>query len=223
MLEQIKEEIKKRLNARVIAIFVLGVVFLASSLFLYYKNKSKVFKDEYMNNIYAESESENETVNSSVNVSSTNLDTENQKKSLIIVEIKGEVKNPDVYEIEDGSIIRDLINLAGGLTSEANTDGINRAEKLRDNQLIVIPNKSDISSGSVINQNASTTNNSSVININTAPLEELKKITGVGDVKAQSIIDYRDKNGGFKSIEELKNIDGIGSKTFEKIKDQVGI
>ena len=92
MLEQIKEEIKKRLNARIIAIFVLGVVFLASSLFLYYKNKSKVFKDEYMNNIYAESESENETVNSSVNVSSTNLDTENQKKSLIIVEIKGEVK-----------------------------------------------------------------------------------------------------------------------------------
>lgn len=223
MLEQIKEEIKKRLNARIIAIFVLGVVFLASSLFLYYKNKSKVFKDEYMNNIYAESESENETVNSSVNVSSTNLDTENQKKSLIIVEIKGEVKDPDVYEIEDGSIIRDLINLAGGLTSEANTDGINRAEKLRGNQLIVIPNKSDISSGSVINQNASTTNNSSVININTAPLEELKKITGVGDVKAQSIIDYRDKNGGFKSIEELKNIDGIGSKTFEKIKDQVGI
>lgn len=223
MLEQIKEEIKKRLNARIIAIFVLGVVFLASSLFLYYKNKSKVFKDEYMNNIYAESESENETVNSSVNVSSTNLDTENQKKSLIIVEIKGEVKNPDVYEIEDGSIIRDLINLAGGLTSEANTDGINRAEKLRGNQLIVIPNKSDISSGSVINQNASITNNSSVININTAPLEELKKITGVGDVKAQSIIDYRDKNGGFKSIEELKNIDGIGSKTFEKIKDQVGI
>ena len=223
MLEQIKEEIKKRLNARIIAIFVLGVVFLAFSLFLYYKNKSKVFKDEYMNNIYAESESENETVNSSVNVSSTNLDTENQKKSLIIVEIKGEVKNPDVYEIEDGSIIRDLINLAGGLTSEANTDGINRAEKLRGNQLIVIPNKSDISSGSVINQNASITNNSSVININTAPLEELKKITGVGDVKAQSIIDYRDKNGGFKSIEELKNIDGIGSKTFEKIKDQVGI
>ncbi|MDU5108803.1 MAG: helix-hairpin-helix domain-containing protein [Clostridium sp.] len=223
MLEQIKEEIKKRLNARIIAIFVLGVVFLSSSLFLYYKNKSKVFKDEYMNNIYVESESENEAVNSSVNVSSSNVDTENQKKSLIIVEIKGEVKNPDVYEIEDGSIIRDLINLAGGLTDEANTDGINRAEKLRGNQLIVIPNKSDIASGNIINQNSSTINNSSVININTAPLEELKKITGVGDVKAQSIIDYRDKNGGFKSIEELKNIDGIGSKTFEKIKDQVGI
>lgn len=223
MLEQIKEEIKKRVNARIIAIFVLGIVFLSSSLFLYYKNKSKVFKDEYMNNIYVESESENETVNSSINVSSSNVDTENQKKSLIIVEIKGEVKNPDVYEIEDGSIIRDLINLAGGLTDEANTDSINRAEKLRGNQLIVIPNKSDIESGNITNQNSSTTNNSSVININTASLEELKKITGVGDVKAQSIIDYRDKNGGFKSIEELKNIDGIGSKTFEKIKDQVGI
>ena len=223
MLEQIKEELKKKLNARIIAIFVLGVVFLSSSLFLYYKNKSKVFKDEYMNNIYVESESENEAVNSSVNASSSNVDTENQKKSLIVVEIKGEVKDPDVYEIEDGSIIRDLINLAGGLTGEANTDGINRAEKLRGNQLIVIPNKSDMASGSVINQNASTTNGSGVININTAPLEELKKITGVGDVKAQSIIDYRDKNGGFKSIEELKNIDGIGSKTFEKIKDQVGI
>ena len=150
MLEQIKEELKKILNARIIAIFVLGVVFLSSSLFLYYKNKSKVFKDEYMNNIYVESESENEAVNSSVNASSSNVDTENQKKSLIVVEIKGEVKDPDVYEIEDGSIIRDLINLAGGLTGEANTDGINRAEKLRGNQLIVIPNKSDMASGSVL-------------------------------------------------------------------------
>ena len=63
--------------------------------------------------------------------------------------------------------------------------------------------------------------NDRLVNINSANLEELKKISGVGDVKAQSIIEYREKNGGFKSIDEIKNIDGIGEKTFEKIKDKI--
>ena len=223
MFEKIKEEIKKRLNIRILSIIVLGMVFLSSSIFLYMRNKSMVFKDEYMKDIYVESESNEEALENTVNVSSSNVDRENAKNTSITVEIKGEVKNPDVYEIQDGSIIRDLINLAGGLTSEANIDGINRAEKLRGNQLIIIPNKNDESVVKTPSSVSGTTNNSSIININIASLEELKKITGVGDVKAQSIIDYREKNGGFKSIEELKNIDGIGSKTFEKIKDQVGI
>ncbi|WP_291648781.1 helix-hairpin-helix domain-containing protein [Clostridium sp.] len=144
---------------------------------------------------------------------------------MIIVEIKGEVVNPDVYEISEGSIIRDLITKAGGLTNEANIDKINRADKLRDNQLIVIPNKNDLSNGNT-NINISAEGSGSgdgAININTASLEELQKINGVGEVKAKSIIEYREKNGGFKSIDEMKNIEGIGDKTFEKMKDKITI
>lgn len=217
------KKIKDLLNVRNIVLIILALFCILASFYLYGRNKSSVFKDEYMKNIFVEENEANSEVKEDGSTETFGENVVNNIPNKITVEIKGEVKNPDVYEIEDGSIIRDLINLAGGLTGEANTDGINRAEKLRGNQLIVIPNKSDIASGNIINQNSSTTNNSSVININTAPLEELKKITGVGDVKAQSIIDYRDKNGGFKSVEELKNIDGIGSKVFEKIKDQVGI
>lgn len=144
---------------------------------------------------------------------------------MIVVEIKGEVANPDVYEISEGSIIRDLITKAGGVTNEANIDKINRADKLRDNQLIVIPNKNELSNANT-NINVSKEGNTAedgIININTASLEELQKINGVGEVKAKSIINYREKNGGFKSIDEMKNIEGIGDKTFEKMKDQITI
>ncbi|MDZ4906997.1 helix-hairpin-helix domain-containing protein, partial [Clostridium perfringens] len=142
---------------------------------------------------------------------------------MIVVEIKGEVVNPDVYELSEGSIIRDLINKAGGLTKDASIDKINRADKLKANQLVVIPNKEsneNTSMATTSNISGSTSENG-VININTANLDELKKINGVGEGKAKNINEYREKNGGFKSIEEIKNIEGIGEKTFEKLKDKI--
>ena len=110
-------------------------------------------------------------------------------------------------------------------SNEANIGKINRADKLRDNQLIVIPNKNELSNANT-NINVSKEGNTAeegIININTASLEELQKINGVGEVKAKSIINYREKNGGFKSIDEMKNIEGIGDKTFEKMKDQITV
>lgn len=217
------KKIKDLLNVRNIVLIILALFCILSSFYLYGRNKSKVFKDEYMKNIFVEeSESEKDILeNDSVETLGENV--VNNTPNKITVEIKGEVKNPDVYEIDDGSIIRDLINMAGGLTQEANIDGINRAEKLRANQLIVIPNNDNANNniGSSIVSTGSSSDG--IININTATLSELQNITGVGEVKAQSIISYREKNGGFKSIEEIKNVDGIGDKTFEKIKDQISI
>ena len=222
------KRIEKFMTKRNIVLIMLVFLCVITSFILYGKNKSKVFKDEYMKNIFVEEEAPDDN---SVEVNAEPIKEvkgENQLTkgtTMIVVEIKGEVANPDVYEISEGSIIRDLITKAGGLTNEANIDKINRADKLRDNQLIVIPNKNELSNANT-NINVSKEGNTAedgIININTASLEELQKINGVGEVKAKSIINYREKNGGFKSIDEMKNIEGIGDKTFEKMKDQITI
>ena len=213
------KKVKNILNLRNCILIILALFCISTSFYLYGKNKSKVFKDEYMKNIFVEEEENNIDEE---NIQSTGSNVVVPNKNKILVEIKGEVKRPNVYEVEEGSIIRDLIDIAGGLTEKANINKINRAEKLRANQLIIIPDNESIVSGNIINNEGSSSNDG-IININSASLSDLQKINGVGAVKAQSIIDYREKNGGFKSIEDIKNVDGIGDKTFEKIKDKISI
>lgn len=223
------KRIERFVTKRNIALIILVFLCILTSFILYGRNKSKVFKDEYMQNIFVDEEDsakESLEVNADYNTKDNKEEKISTKSTkMIVVEIKGEVVNPDVYEISEGSIIRDLITKAGGLTNEANIDKINRADKLRDNQLIVIPNKNDLANANnnISINNASSVSEDGVININTATLEELQKINGVGEVKAKSIIEYREKNGGFKSIDEMKNIEGIGDKTFEKMKDKITI
>ena len=202
---------EKLKNKKTIALIVVLIILFTVSVMMYGRNKEKVFQDEYMDNIFVEEE-EKEIL---VEVGDTEAN-----KSYIVVEVKGEVTRPDVYELEEGSIVKELIDMAGGLTKEADISRINRAKKLQNHELVVIGNINDKENTNMIEESSEAEYNG-LININSANLEELKKISGVGDVKAQSIIEYREKNGGFKSIDEIKNIDGIGEKTFEKIKDKI--
>ena len=202
---------EKLKNKKTIALIVVLIILFTVSVMTYGRNKEKVFQDEYMDNIFVEEE-EKEVL---VEVGDTEAN-----KSYIVVEVKGEVTRPDVYELEEGSIVKELIDMAGGLTKEADISRINRAKKLQNHELVVIGNINDKENMNMIEE-SSEAEYDGLININSANLEELKKISGVGDVKAQSIIEYREKNGGFKSIDEIKNIDGIGEKTFEKIKDKI--
>lgn len=202
---------EKLKNKKTIALIVVLIILFTVSVMMYGRNKEKVFQDEYMDNIFVEEE-EKEIL---VEVGDTEAN-----KSYIVVEVKGEVTRPDVYELEEGSIVKELIDMAGGLTKEADISRINRAKKLQNHELVVIGNINDKENTNMIEE-SSEAEYDGLININSANLEELKKISGVGDVKAQSIIEYREKNGGFKSIDEIKNIDGIGEKTFEKIKDKI--
>lgn len=204
---------EKLKNKKTIALIVVLIILFTVSVMTYGRNKEKVFQDEYMDNIFVEEE-EKEIL---VEVGDTKAN-----KSYIVVEVKGEVTRPDVYELEEGSIVKELIDMAGGLTKEADISRINRAKKLQNHELVVIGNINDKENMNMIEE-SSEAEYDGLININSANLEELKKISGVGDVKAQSIIEYREKNGGFKSIDEIKNIDGIGEKTFEKIKDKITI
>ncbi|MBW9149447.1 helix-hairpin-helix domain-containing protein [Clostridium sp. CM028] len=156
--------------------------------------------------------------------------------SNIKVDIKGAVKDPGVYDIKKGSRVTDLIKLAGGGTSDADLDATNLSAKLNDEDCIVICKKGEVNKTQTplnttlkSNSNDSATSNSgstekgAIININTASKEELKTLTGIGDAKADVIIEYRQQNGGFKSVEEITKVGGIGEKTLSKFIDKIDI
>ena len=223
-------------NKKVIGIIIFLFITVTVSLLTYGKNRNNVFKDKYMQNIFIdeesisvensndeylnESEKENNKVFSEYSKENKNLQT--SSNNTIVVEIKGEVMKPDVYTLSEGSIVKDLIEMAGGLTNEADISNINRAKEINNHDLIIIRNINDVNMETEIENNeVSEERDDGKISINNSDISKLKEIPGVGEVKANSIILYREKNNGFKSIEELKNVDGIGEKTFEKIKDSI--
>ena len=215
-------------NKKIIGLVTTTIIIFIVSIFLYKQKSSSAFKEEYMTEIFEEESNDNMEYTETLEEDTTIINEDSIDRNKIIVEIKGEVAKPDVYQLEEGSIIKDLIDMAGGVTEEADLSRINRAEELLNHELIIIGNINDETESSVVQNNSTYSSNgnnsdkvSTLININTADLEQLKEITGIGNIKAQSIIDYREANGGFKSLEELKNVDGIGDKTFEKIKEQI--
>lgn len=141
----------------------------------------------------------------------------------ILVDIKGEVKNPGVYKVKEESRIIDVIELSGGLLEKSDISSINLSEKVIDEMLIYIPKKEEVietvNAEEEKNNKVSNEVNFGKISINTSTLNQLMNIKGIGKVKAQSIIDYRTKNGRFKKIEDLMKVKGIGKVTFDKIKD----
>lgn len=148
------------------------------------------------------------------NIEDENRESEEVETSgYIFVDIDGAVKNPGVYQLETGDRVNDAIIMAGGLTEHASTKNLNKARKLSDGEKIYIPTEDEIESSS---------NSSGLININTASISDLMSLPGIGEVYAQRIIDYRSTKL-FGSVEEIKNIQGVGEKTFEKIKDLITI
>jgi competence protein ComEA len=150
-------------------------------------------------------------------------------KAPVAVHVIGAVPRPGLYEFAEGARVQDAIDAAGGMLAEANVDALNLAALLEDGQRLVIPYQD----GSVPTEGpappelpASTeapTNDSNVelVNINTASLDDLNALPGIGPTTAQKIIDYRDENGEFSTIEDIMNVSGIGPATFEDIKDLI--
>ena len=132
-----------------------------------------------------------------------------QAQNKFVVQIIGEVNNPNVYEVQMGIRLNELIEIAGGFTENADIKQVNLALLLTDQMKITIP--------SILDSEEKV----SKININTADLALLMTLNGIGEVKAQAIIDYRETHGPFKTIEEIMKVKGIGLKTFEKIKDYI--
>jgi competence protein ComEA len=145
-----------------------------------------------------------------------------QEPTLMTIYVTGAVKNPDVYKLNEGSIIKDAINIAGGPLDNADLVSVNLARKIQDGEEIIVPFKVDNNITNESNNNGSTAKNGK-ININTASLSELESLPGIGEVKANAIINYRKSNGLFKDIKDIVNVSGIGEKTFDMIKDLICI
>ena len=220
-------------SKKTIGIVIILIMVISISILTYGKNNNSIFKDKYMDNIFIEDdnkefESGEIIIDGGENniAESSNLNLEekiNEKESLIVVEIKGEVVNPDVYTLNEGSIVKDFIDMAGGLTTEADISNINRAKEIKNHELIIIRNINDKTNEDDVIEDSISEEviDDTLISINNSDIEQLKEIPGIGEVKAKAIISYRESNGEFRAIDELKNVDGIGEKTFEKIKDNI--
>lgn len=225
-----------------IGLIIIAVIIGGGLLINYIVSGRDSLNKNNNDNIFVEEENEELEENSKENNKQSSSNVKGQgseeiielKDNRIVVDIKGEVKNQGVYYLNEGSIVEDLIKEAGGITDKASLDLVNRAEKLTNNKCIIIPSKEESNEikgpqsnniASMPSSMASTNSDdgNEIININTANESELVKINGIGPAKAKAIISYREENGGFGSIEDIKNVSGIGEGTFLKIKDYISV
>ena len=218
----------------------LGLVLLlvVASIFIY---KNFTAKDK---------EDENIVLNTKKDIKK---DEEEEKTSDVYyqVDIKGEVINPGIYTVKEGSRVIDVIRLAGDLTEVADTSVLNLSKKVKDEMVIIVysfdevesftetkeqeeieqeacKNQNGIENDACIEDSKNDTSSSSVvisgkISLNTATLDELMMLPGIGEAKAEAIIKYREEVGAFQNIEELKEVNGIGDAIFDQIKENITI
>lgn len=139
------------------------------------------------------------------------------QNSVIMVDVKGAVKQPGIYQLSADARVYQAIQKAGGLLPDADQKQINLAQKCKDEMVIYVPLKGE---GPVSNL-AIQSSQEQKININTASVEELEKLDSIGPSKAEAIVKYRQTHGPFQSIEQLTEVPGIGKKTVDKFKDQI--
>lgn len=143
------------------------------------------------------------------------------QETVIFVDIKGAVKNPGVYQMKVGDRVKDALDAAGGLTDEADSQKVNLAQRVEDQMVIVVPKVGEEVTEIPAGETRKEATKEGKVNINTATVEELKTLKGVGEKKAEAIIEYRKKNGSFKTKEDLMKVRGIGKKLFESFQERI--
>lgn len=201
---------KKENNKKIIVYILIGIVVVIGAIKLI--------------DIYYQNNNNNEEITIQ-NVLTTEDKPEKIENETIKVYVTGEVKNQGVIELEQGSRIVDAIEKAGGQTEEANLKNVNLAYELEDGQKIYIPNKSEENTNEITDDGITgiDSKENDTININKADEKELQELNGIGESLASSIIKYREENGKFKNIEDLKNVPGIGESKFSNIKEKIKV
>lgn len=218
----------------VVKLIVIAIVVVIGSIIsiknLKDINEGYIVSDiENKNEVYEESKTIDINNNTKNTMQISKVETSLNDK--VTIYISGEVKNPGVVELKYDARLSDGVNLCGGLTEDANLNGINLAMKIKDEGHYIIPKVGEETKDTVVNDNEyrnenntlnePESNNDNKININTADLSELDSLPGFGQVTAQKIIEYRQEHTKFNSIEELMNIKGIGEKKFNNVKDYI--
>lgn len=226
-------------DKRKIIIFVVSILIISILFIIYVINKNSEKNMIDLNSLIGEEDktelnSKQEIITNEEN--SINIINEKQSYETIVVHITGEVKKEGVIYLEKGARIIDAIKEAGGETKQADLSQVNLAYELQDGQKLYIPSKNEkISeyiideSGQSIGESKSSTGLSGnkedgknvKVNINTATLEELDNLPGIGPSLAERIIEYREENGKFKSIEDIQNVKGIGESKYNDIKEKI--
>ncbi len=215
--------------------FIVAVVLLAGGLWL---KKGDGTEDSYDNaQKMSQSSSANTSASAKANSASSASNSATTNSKTVTCDISGAVKHQGVYTLKNGARLQELIEAAGGTTGKAQLKAINRAILLKDQDKIHIPYKGEkvesaATAGTGTSTNStSTSSNSSAsnqesgkkVNLNTADVADLQKLTGIGEKKAEQIIAYREQNGPFKKVEDLMQVSGIGEKTFASLKDQLTV
>lgn len=229
------KKIKKYFKLIIILLIIILVIgYIIIKLYLNKNDSVEVVLDEF-----------DLEFNENINVKE---DVTFDSNKIFYVDIKGAVQNPGVYEIEENKKVIDVINLAGGFTANADTSLINLAKKVSDEMVIIIYTVEEvknskepeavikiiekecvcpeINNDACINNgisNETETGDLGVVNINTASLDELLTLTGIGESKANAIIEYRESFGRFTTKEDIMKVDGIGESLYEKIKENITV
>ena len=201
MWEAIKKY-DKRWYILLLAVFIVAVVILFRNNEMIEKEQGSILESEQMMTEAAEKKKEK------------------VQPKTIVVDIKGAVARPGVYEIKDTARVNDVVAMAGGFTKEADQTKVNLAAKVHDEMMIYVPARGETNIPS-IDDSLIRSNDSNKIHINTASEKEILQLPGIGPAKAAAIIAYREEHGPFQKVEDLSNVTGIGEKTLEKIKEHI--
>lgn len=217
----------QNINLKTKIIIAVGAIIIAITVGIYFYKTTK-------DNSEIEIAEDNFATNTAVENNNEIVEEEN---NTIVVHITGEINYPGVVVLKEGARVVDAIEAGGGETDEADLSSLNLAYMLSDGEKIYVPNKEETSQESQEREyitsakdnseqsenGAKSTDTNFKININTAKQEELTKITGIGESTAKKIIEYRTQNGKFKSIEDIKNIPGIGDSKFNAMKEEITV
>lgn len=230
------------INKKIILLIIVIIVLLIG-YYIYYKNTNIYKEFEMSSNLeellpYEEEEKTEEGEKEQENQTEVESEKIILEQEIIIVHVTGEVNSPGVVEVEKGARVIDAVNKANGFTEEADTEKVNLAYELTDGVKVYIPSKNENEETSIYTQkyittdsgdNVSTEENdmkkttNSLVNINEATQTELETLPGIGPSIALKIISYREENGNFSSVDDIKNVSGIGDSKFESIRELICI
>lgn len=226
---------KYRYRKQIIITLIVFILIGTSSFFLYSNFKSSKKKEKEGNLLAIEKKEKKEEKKKE----------EVEKVVPIMVDVKGEVMNPGIYTLDPEKRVIDAIQMAGGLTNQADTSVLNLSKKLKDEMVIIIYSRYEVENfektkekeeilhqecvkgvnalenNACIEKEENQVSSSNKVSINQATKEEFMQLEGIGEAKANAIVEYRNTNGPFQAIEDIKNVSGIGDSLFDKIKENI--